>query len=394
MDIESYFDTRREMSRAVFVPGVGCTINGTYVERIHFYHTKVAVYICSWFFSFFILLLLFVSSLWSIFMLFIFFSRCLHYHIVILLIHGTRITAVMDMNNIESTHGSKYDTAGLHRKKDPGVGSFTPYHASETTITHAIRAGAELFASYGAEWIPAIPGAQITLDPDLDKAVDFLQDEYWPFVQQHRLHLSETLKQALWEFTTIDFPVTSPSMTNLPRAQPWSSVEEAILEHEQKQQQRQASTATDSVNRLSSPNKETEKEEEEEEDVVRQFIRKQSIRSLDWLNDNGYCQDHIVPGRSTIVQAGRGAFAARDLPRDTIVGYSPLIHMGTDGREILDIVYDNYDDNDDERKDEVDDAEQRRRPEKGRHQFDLILNYSFGHANSSVLLTPYGGAYA
>ena len=47
----------------------------------------------------------------------------------------------MEMNNIESTHGSKYNTAGLHRKKYPGVGNFTPYHASEMTITHAIRAG-------------------------------------------------------------------------------------------------------------------------------------------------------------------------------------------------------------------------------------------------------------
>ena len=30
MDIESYVDFDREMSRAVFVPGVGCTINGMY----------------------------------------------------------------------------------------------------------------------------------------------------------------------------------------------------------------------------------------------------------------------------------------------------------------------------------------------------------------------------
>jgi hypothetical protein len=35
MNIESYVDTDREMSRAVFVPGVGCTINGTYEVLSH-----------------------------------------------------------------------------------------------------------------------------------------------------------------------------------------------------------------------------------------------------------------------------------------------------------------------------------------------------------------------
>jgi hypothetical protein len=378
MDIESYVDTHREMSRAVFVPGVGCTINGTYVM------TKLC-WCC-------IQMYAAVSNTpFSVILSFFLVHVTLavyHYFVNV-----TRTAAVMDMNNIESTHGSKYDTAGLHRKKDPGVGSFTPYHASETTITHKIQAGAELFASYGAEWIPAIPGAQVTLDPDLDRAVDFLYDAYWPFVQQHALlKMSETLKQALWEFTTIDFPITSPPMTNLPRAQPWSSVEQAIVEHEQKEQQQRKTSTTDdddNVNDQSIPNE----QEEKEEDVVRQFIRKQSIRTLDWLNDNGYCQDHIIPGRSTIPQAGRGAFAARDLPLGTIVGYSPLIHMGTDGREILDILYENDDENDEDKDEDKDEEERRRRPEKGRRQYDLILNYSFGHANSSIFLTPYGGEY-
>lgn len=70
MGLASYVDTDRELSKAVFVPGVGCTVN-----------------------------------------------------------------SIMDMNNIESTHGSQYDTAGLHRKKDPGVGAFSPYHASVTDGT-------------------------------------------------------------------------------------------------------------------------------------------------------------------------------------------------------------------------------------------------------------------
>merc|ERR1712176_1041473 len=39
--------------------------------------------------------------------------------------------------------------------------------------------------------------------------------------------------------------------------------------------------------------------------------------SLEFLQKEGKCQDHIVPGISTIPHAGRGAFAARDLPKGT-----------------------------------------------------------------------------
>jgi hypothetical protein len=53
---------------------------------------------------------------------------------------GCTVNSVMDMCNIESTHGSKYLTAGLHRSKDPGVGAFTPYHHSQT-IAAAIDTG-------------------------------------------------------------------------------------------------------------------------------------------------------------------------------------------------------------------------------------------------------------
>ena len=46
----------------------------------------------------------------------------------------------MDMHNIESTHGSTWDTSGLHRSKDPGAGASTPYHRSLTEATEDIPA--------------------------------------------------------------------------------------------------------------------------------------------------------------------------------------------------------------------------------------------------------------
>ncbi|KAL7579563.1 hypothetical protein ACA910_007932 [Epithemia clementina (nom. ined.)] len=282
---------------------------------------------------------------------------------------GCTVNGVMDMMNIQSTHGSTYDTAGLHRSRDPGSGAFSGYYDSITSAAQDIPAGSELLAQYGADWVPKLPGVQVTLDEPMDKADDFLVDDYIPFILKHdnNKDISDNVKEALWNFTKT-FPVYSQAMTTLPRDL-WSEVEQFVHE---------SSLLAEGQlpNDLS---------------IVRHFLRKHYIRPLEWLqtHPNSYCQDHIRPDKSTIPQAGRGAFATRDLPagtvvgyapfatRDlpagTVVGYAPLIHIGKDGRKIFDIEYTNV-------------------YKKGtRHQYDLIINYSFGHPNSTMLLTPYGG---
>lgn len=66
---------------------------------------------------------------------------------------GCTVNSVLDMNNINSTHGSIYDQEGLHRSKDPGVGAFAPYHGAKTTVVaKELPPGAELFATYGDYW--------------------------------------------------------------------------------------------------------------------------------------------------------------------------------------------------------------------------------------------------
>lgn len=298
--VDTYVETNRHASRAVFVPGVGCTVN-----------------------------------------------------------------SVLDMNNIESTHGAEYSTAGLHRAKDPGSGAFAPYHNSKTIASEPLVAGAELFASYGDYWIPDIPGAQISLEEFLDEAEHFLLNGYYPFIEKYENVLSEELKQGLWEFTTKDFPIYSKAFTNLPGNAPWSEVEAAI-----KELKKSSDESISMSEGKTKKNDEADDETEVKKSVVRDFIRQQSVRSLDWLNEHGYCQDHLKPGISTIPQAGRGAFAARDLPTGTIVGYAPLVHIGLHGRDIWTVDVGNE--------------------EYHWKQMDLILNYSFGHRNSTVLLTPYG----
>jgi hypothetical protein len=279
---------------------------------------------------------------------------------------GCTVNSVMDMCNIESTHGSKYLTAGLHRSRDPGVGAFTPYHYSQTIASATLPPGAELFATYGDYWIPDIPGAQITLEPMLSEADIFLEEKYYPFVRDHMNELTDEMKQGLWEFTTKDFPVFSKAFTNLPRGVTWADIEPVLIKNVQAKKEKVKQVTESDEAASESGYKNT---------TVREFIRKQSVRSLEWLKEYGYCQDHLKPGRSTIPQAGFGAFAYRNLPKGTIVGYAPLVHVGLYGLDIWTVTV----------------GEEKEGLPPPRKQYDLIINYSFGHPNSTVLLTPYGG---
>jgi hypothetical protein len=276
---------------------------------------------------------------------------------------GCTVNSILDMNNVDSTHGSTYDTQGLHRSKDPGSGAFTPYHGATTTAIREVSAGSELFASYGDYWIPDIPGAQVTLEGPLNEAEHFLRNVYYPFVSEYGIQMSDELKQALWDFTVKDFPIYSQAMSNLPRKAPWADVEAALKDMVAGEK----GTRTKKIKK----GKNGIEEDEDDKSVVRQFIRKQSLKSIEWLDEHGYCQDHLKPGKSTVPQAGYGAFASRDLPAGTVVGYAPLVHIGIHGREIFSVT--------------VGDG-----TPQAKRQYDLILNYSFGHRNSTVLLTPYG----
>ena len=99
-----------------------------------------------------------------------------------------------------------------------------------------------------------------------------------------------------------------------------------------------------------------------------------ATRDVAWLEANGRCLDNIVQGKSTLENAGHGAFAKRPLPEGTIISGSPLHHML---RSLLDMYEGETDDT----------TEAWVRKDKKGHQ--LLLNYCYGHAKSNLLLCPY-----
>jgi hypothetical protein len=92
----------------------------------------------------------------------------------------------------------------------------------------------------------------------------------------------------------------------------------------------------------------------------------------DWVRANGMCLENFRPGKSTIIpQAGRGAIAQFPMKKDDIVAPAPLLQIMDE--EAM-TIYEN--DKHDKWK------------ETGKQ---LLLNYCFGHPQSSLLLCPQTG---
>lgn len=94
-------------------------------------------------------------------------------------------------------------------------------------------------------------------------------------------------------------------------------------------------------------------------------------RSLAWLEENGSCLDNLQMKQSTNPHAGRGAFASRYIPKGAVVAPAPVIQI-TDRQSMSMFKVKT----DPVRGDVVERSEQ------------LLLNYCFGHVNSSILLYP------
>ena len=218
------------------------------------------------------------------------------------------------------------DTAGLHRSKDPGVGAFSTHYNLGWTAKNSIPAGMELFAGYGDSWFEGREETfgPIPLKPDFQKA-DKIMKKFWRMVGER-----DSFAQ---DFLTLT--------RNLIKRE---HVRRAIpSELSVAKKAKDVGTAMTSV-----------------PDV---------IRSQEWLQQHGICLDNIRPDQSTILQAGRGAFATRAIAKGQLIAPLPLIHMDRDRLRI-------YEENTETKFYEY-------------HEEQLMINYCYGHINSTVVGFPY-----
>jgi len=103
------------------------------------------------------------------------------------------------------------------------------------------------------------------------------------------------------------------------------------------------------------------------------FSAKESVRSTEWLEENGACIDNIISGITAIPQAGKGSFATRQINDGGVITTTPLITLERDQLYLWEDVK------------QSDDGSVVK--ELVGHQ--LLLNYCYGHKDSSLLFFPY-----
>ena len=244
----------------------------------------------------------------------------------------------------------RYDIAGLHRSRDVGAGQFSPYHDREVRTSSMVPAGSELFVDYGESWFTSRTDSfgYLPMGGDYNRVDTFLKT----FDQFDTSKLSNS---------TFGKPIA-----NEIKSEYW----ELIRNFYSKDDSRVVNALPNTLDGAETAIK----------GGIRDFIRE--IRSPEWFQENGKCLDNIRPQPSTIKQAGRGAFATRFIPKGGLVVTAPLIQV-PHGRDLFKMYEMNATDSDGKYV--------RGDPNSTSHTgYQIMMNYAYGHPESSVLLTPYG----
>ena len=116
---------------------------------------------------------------------------------------------------------------------------------------------------------------------------------------------------------------------------------------------------------------------------IQTIERENSVRPVVHLRERGKCMDNIAPRRSGIPHAGRGAYATRFIPGGGLVAPAPVVHVadGATANMYLETIGGGS-------------GTLVRDEAAGVVKRQIIVNYMFGHRNSTVLLFPYSSNVA
>ena len=243
------------------------------------------------------------------------------------------------------------------RYSSPNAGSITPYRSSKipTVVSRKIPAGGELFKFYGDSWFQSRGFPGLPLSGDFPAVQSLLQKHEILLLGIRRGKNDINNDQTVLPIYDLLLDIQSI----------WKETSRTLNALPKTKEEFDIAKANDmDVSHMYQPN---------------------ATRSIEWLQENGRCIDHIVHKKSTIDGAGEGAFAKHNLGKGTIITSSPLIHI-PDSK-----LFDMY------KFDVVGDSES-----DGRQPFwtkqdggkprgkQVIYNYCYGHKDSSLLFFPYG----
>lgn len=243
----------------------------------------------------------------------------------------------------------------------PGAGAFTPYHNRRWKAKRDIPAGMELYGNYGSGYFTSRSSYNNVPIVKNYRQIDKLLKRFQSITNDSKLKITREQKNDVLAYLQSLSTIwdDSRNMHAIPQTDPPgdAGVVDWLLQQ----------TGGSGMIHYNA-----------------------SIRDSDWLHEHGRCMDHIKDGISRIPHAGRGAFARRAIAKGTIVAPAPLIQIPD--RSVF-TIYDkkrtpsnsnSNNDGDDEAMYEL--VADHDKPIH--HQ--LLLNYCFGHEESSLLLCPYG----
>ena len=245
-----------------------------------------------------------------------------------------------------------YDGGGLDRYTSPGAGAISTWVNRTTTAAWDVQAGSELFVDYGPNWFLSRPHVfgLVPLSENYERAQEFLKrygnllvgsNDLEDLVAK-KMRLSGEAQKDLWDIIK-NFPYITRERQALP------------------------DFYADAIRAIHGDIQSVEVEN--------------SMRSLDYLEEHGKCVDNIVPGNSTIPHAGRGAFSTRFIPKGGLVAPAPLVHIAD--KSTVNMYGEMIGPNGNIVRNESEVLGKQ-----------IILNYMFGHPNSTVLLFPYSSNVA
>ncbi|KAL7559882.1 hypothetical protein ACA910_005379 [Epithemia clementina (nom. ined.)] len=303
----------------------------------------------------------------------------------------------------------------LHRNDDVGAGAVSSYHGVQLVSACEIQAGEEIFVPFVAaddtanvwrlQWHQHTPSLA-----DFDKARDILQD----FSALVKGDVTSKQSELIWRLCLmsntkwVDHKETAFSKGDTLQEIYDSLKKEGkdntnpILERiyqlvKGNMSSKKAEAIWDLITSIPSTdthvfrllpktmdNVQLALEDEEHQQGNAGLIRatvQANLRSLEWLKKNGVCIDNLQPKitENHTPQAGYGAFATRDISVGQVIAPVPVLPVNQTFLEMYKTVGGGGSSSMTMTMNHV--------WKKG-HQ--LLLNYVYGHAESSLLLIPYG----
>jgi len=236
----------------------------------------------------------------------------------------------------------EYNTGRFDRFRDPGAGAFSPFLVGQSIVANVIPRGGELMKHYGDAWFLDAERTErfglLPLTGDYKTADLLIQQFGLLFPEIHDKNDLTPYHKDLWDLMA-NFPFESRILNAIPKQHDMIplSIRESIWEP---------------------------------------YVEG-SRRPIEELEQTGRCLENISNGPSTLPQAGRGAFATRDLAKGSIITGSPVMHVESSK------IFEMY-------KDKRQEWNGQNHGDTSVVGYQLMLNYCYGRPQSSILLCPYG----